>query len=87
MIRVEFYGVPRARTGVAAVDIEETATLGDLLGRLTERYPALAPECVENQRISPYCKVNFDGRRFVTDPQTKLCGVQSVLILSADAGG
>ena len=87
MIRVEFYGVPRARTGVAAADIEQAETLGDLLRDLSRRFPDLTKDCVVDQRLSPHCKANLDGSQFVSDPRTSLVGVRSVLILSADAGG
>ncbi len=85
-IRVEFYGIPRARAGVA----ETTATgtrLGDVLADLEFRFPGLADGCIENGRLRPGFMANLDGRGFTTDPDCDLSGLESVLILSADAGG
>jgi molybdopterin converting factor small subunit len=85
-IRIEFYGIPRARAGVA----ETTAVgarLGDVLADLEARFPGLADGCIENGRLRPGFMANLDGRQFTTDPDCDLTEFKSVLILSADAGG
>ena len=85
-IRVEFYGIPRQRAGVA----ETTATgdrLGEVLADLETRFPGLAECCIEDGRLRKGYVANLAGKRFVTDPATPLTSEESLLILSADAGG
>lgn len=85
-IRVEFFGIPRQRAGVAATTAEG-ARLGDVLRELEQKFPGLAEDCLQQGRLQASCTANLDGTRFVTDPQTPLTGKQVLLILSADAGG
>ncbi|NIL96407.1 MAG: hypothetical protein GTO53_05640 [Planctomycetales bacterium] len=85
-IRVEFFGIPRQRAGVAAT----TATgrrLGDVLAELERKYPGLAECCIRAGRLEPGYTANLGGNRFVTDPETELAAADVLLILSADAGG
>ena len=85
VMRVELFGVPRERAGVAAVDVQ-AETLGQLLAALAMRFPALG-ECIDAGRLQPSFVANLNGDRFVSDPRTPLRQSDSVLILSADAGG
>ncbi len=87
---VEFYGIPRQRSGTARTTIEwgaDNARLGDLLTLLGDRYPRLSEACIDGRRLRRGCVANIDGRRFVTDPETPLVAGQSLLIMSADVGG
>jgi molybdopterin converting factor small subunit len=84
-MHVEFFGVPRERAGVSELEVHAD-TLGQLLGMLAQRMPSLS-EIIEDDRLHPAFVANLNGDRFVTDPSTPLCGDDSVLILSADAGG
>ena len=84
-MHVEFFGVPRERAGVSALEVHAD-TLGQLLGELAERMPSLS-EIIQDDRLHPAFVANLNGDRFVTDPDTPLHGDDSVLILSADAGG
>lgn len=86
-IRVEFYGIPRVRAGLAEVQLPRVSSLGELLGELVRRFPQLADGCVDKVGLSESCIANLDGKRFVRDPTTPLSGVTAVLILSADSGG
>jgi molybdopterin converting factor small subunit len=87
-MRVEFYGIPRARAGVAAIDITEPRlTLGDLLQQLAAQFPEFGRDCLRDGKLAPQYLANLDGSRFVRDNSTSLADVQSVLILSADPGG
>jgi hypothetical protein len=56
-IRVEFFGVPRQRAGVAEAILESPtppATLGDALHALAVQFPQLAGECLSpDGRLSP----------------------------------
>jgi molybdopterin converting factor small subunit len=84
-MHVEFFGVPRERAGIPGLELHAD-TLGQLLGLLAERMPSLS-EIIENDRLHPAFVANLNGDRFVTDPATPLRADDSVLILSADAGG
>ena len=87
MPRIEFYGIPRQRTGVA----ETTAggsTLGDVLSELAVRYPAFAAECVAScGGLAPQVAASVGGERFVREPNTPLGEHEVLLIMSADSGG
>jgi molybdopterin converting factor small subunit len=84
-MHVEFFGVPRERAGVSALEVQ-AETLGQLLGTLAARMPSLS-EIIERDRLHPAFVANLNGDRFVTDPGTPLDADDCVLILSADAGG
>ena len=84
-MHVEFLGVSRERAGIAELDVQ-AATLGQLLGTLAVRMPALA-ELIAVDRLHPSLAANLNGDRFISDPQTPLRDEDCVLILSADAGG
>ncbi len=82
---VEFFGVPRQRAGVSQLEVQAD-TLGQLLGTLVARIPSLC-EIISVDRLHPAFVANLNGDRFVEDPGTRLQQNDSVLILSADAGG
>jgi molybdopterin converting factor small subunit len=84
-MHVEFFGLPRERAGVAAVEVQ-AATLGQLLEKLAAQVPPLA-EFVDVNRLRPVFVASLNGDCFVNDPATPLCETDHVLILSADAGG
>jgi hypothetical protein len=88
-IRVEFYGIPRIRAGVAVTTLETTdvQSLGDVLQRLAVQFPRLVPECIADRRlVAPYT-ANINGDRFVTNPQTLVPNDAALLIMASDAGG
>ncbi len=85
-VRVEFYGIPRQRAGVATATAEGT-TLGEVLADLAARYPALADDCLDGGLLRRPFTANLNGDRFVTDPATELAPTDCLLILGADAGG
>ncbi len=85
-IRVEFYGVARQRTGIAMIRLpaNQGLTLDALWAQLRGQFPRL-DAC--DTLAPPMYRVNLDGHHFVTDPKTPIHSGQSVLIMSADAGG
>jgi molybdopterin converting factor small subunit len=85
-IRVEFFGIPRARAGVPGTTACG-AKLGDVLADLAQRFPELAAACLEGNRLRAEYAANLNGRLFVRDPATALAPGDSLLILSADGGG
>lgn len=82
---VEFLGIPRARAGVAEVEVD-AATLGQLLLTLAGRFPALG-DLMPSGSLHPSITANLNGDLFVTDPTTPLAKDDRVLLLSSDAGG
>jgi len=89
-IRVEFFGIPRRRAGVAetTVAIEgPTVRLGTIVAELAARFPELAKECFQGEQLRPTVAANVSGREFLSDPDARLRAGDSLLLLSADGGG
>ena len=84
-MRVEFFGIPRERAGTAEFELQ-AETLGQLLNLLAVQFPSLR-EVVQSGRLRSPFLASLNGDRFISDPATKLSESDSVLILSADAGG
>jgi molybdopterin converting factor small subunit len=84
-MRVELLGLARERAGVGELDVEAD-TLGQLLTGLAIRFPSFN-DIVAIDRLQPSFVANLNGDRFISDPATRLKASDSVLILSADAGG
>ncbi len=84
-MRVELLGLPRERAGIAELELEAD-TLGQLLTALAIRFPSFN-ELIAADRLRPSFTANLNGDRFISDPATRLREGDSVLILSADAGG
>ncbi len=89
-IRVEFYGIPRQRTGVAATVVDvatQPAALQDVIRQLSARFPQLADTCFEQDRLRAGYTANLNGERFLADSASPLPDGSCLLILSSDAGG
>jgi hypothetical protein len=54
---------------------------------LASKLPEFGRECVSAGKLAPSLTANLDGKRFISDPATSIRDGQSLLILSADAGG
>ena len=85
-VKVELFGIPRARAGLAQT-MSSGHDLGDILADMASRFPELAVNCIQGRYLKPGFTANLSGHRFVTDPDTLLHDGDSVLILSLDAGG
>jgi len=85
-VDVEFFGIARARAGVART-IANGECLGDVLADLAARFPALGETCIDERSLRPSFTANLGGRRFVTAAETPLVEGETVLLLSVDAGG
>jgi hypothetical protein len=60
-MQVEFLGIPRERAGVSELAIE-AETLGQLLGALAVRFPALAG-LIDSDRLHPSLAANLTAMR------------------------
>jgi molybdopterin converting factor small subunit len=90
VVRVEFYGIPRSRAGVTHTTLEFPATtisLSRVVTELASRYPDFAAACVESNSLARTCVANINGERFVGVAGTTVNDGETVLIMSADAGG
>jgi len=85
-ITVEFFGIPRARAGVTRTMVEG-GCLGEVLGCLVQRFPALAEQCIDGEHLRPGYTANLGGNCFVSDPTTPLNDGDTLLLLNLDAGG
>jgi molybdopterin converting factor small subunit len=89
-IRVEFFGMARQRAGVEALLLDVPSgglPLADVLAAVSQAAPQLDGSWVAGGRLHASLAANIDGQRFVSDPATPIHDGQSLLILSADAGG
>lgn len=66
---------------------QTTAPFSDVLDKIAARLPALSRELIVEGRLHKSLTANLDGARFIHDPATMIRDSQSLLILSADAGG
>ena len=85
-IRVELFGVPRLRAGLAEL-IVEGFSLGDALTAVATACPPLEGTVLRGGRPLPAYAVNLNGDRFVTDPSTRLSEGDTLIVLDLDMGG
>lgn len=85
-VRVELYGIPRARAGVSEAQCQP-GTLASILQQLAQQFPAFGESCLEQGRLRKNYLANLGGNRFLTDLNCPVAAGQTLLILSADAGG
>ncbi len=89
-IVVEFYGIPRARAGVQqtqVLDGRESASLREILTEVAAHYPDFGANCVNDGKLRDGFVASVDGDEFIRDEDSRIASGQSLLILSADAGG
>jgi molybdopterin converting factor small subunit len=84
-MHVEFLGIPRERAGISEVELE-AGTLGEALGALVVRFPALR-QLVTPAGLHASVAANLNGDVFIRDPKTVLTASDRLILLSADAGG
>lgn len=85
-IVVEFFGIPRARTGVERTTAHGSS-LGDVLEDVAIRFPTFAEACLQGRAFRPGFTANLKGERFTTNPETELHDGDVIYVLSLDAGG
>ena len=85
-VRIELYEGARQLAGIDALDVE-ARTLGDALQALALAHPALAGRVVDGDRLATHWRANRNGDAFVDDPDAPLTDGDTLLIVSALAGG
>ncbi|MFO0914295.1 MAG: MoaD/ThiS family protein [Pirellulales bacterium] len=89
-VDIELYGVARQRAGTSHIQVPasgESLTLAQIITRLAESYPGLARECFPDGNLARDYAVCVNGERFVRAADTLIRAGESILIMSADAGG
>jgi len=86
MIRIEFFGIPRERTGMGSVDLQADC-VSSALRQIAQDFPEFADRCMNGDRLASGLIMNLNGERFTSDPATRISDGDSLLILSADVGG
>ena len=89
-IKVEFFGVPRLRAGVAEFFVDVAThqnRLGDVFMEIQRQLPGLATECFADGKIRKEYVVNVSGREFTRSLDRVVSPGDSLLIMSSDAGG
>lgn len=85
-INMEFYGVPRLRTGVHSF-VVEAETVDELIRELSRLFPQLIHHVICNHSLHPAYRLMRGTTEFLTDPSTILNPDDQILLLSVDAGG
>lgn len=85
-MRVELYGIARARAGCEAVELP-AASLGEVLAALGRRCPDLVPEVLGESGLAHGYLVSLNGERFLDEPGHALAESDTLVILGAQAGG
>ena len=88
-IHIEFFGIARQRVGEPSTTVaaDGPTPLSIVLSELENRFPELAPDCIQDGRLSKTCAANLNGDRFISDSDFTLRPTDRLLIMSADAGG
>ena len=89
-IVVEFFGIPRARVGVERVEVANERSqvpLSEVLLALADLLPDFAESCLDGSQLQSNFIASIDGHCFVQGDEAIVHDGQSILILSADAGG
>jgi molybdopterin-guanine dinucleotide biosynthesis protein A len=88
---VELFGVARllAKTGTLSVSLPAGATVAHVLEAVAERLPVLAGAVIgaDRRSLSDGYACNLNGLEFVRNADTPVTHGDSIVILSADAGG
>lgn len=86
MTTVEFYGIPRERAGLAALDVDAYNAV-ELLLALEDMCPGLGRLIGPDGALAPEYLLSLNGEEFLADLGHVLEPGDRLLLLSADAGG
>jgi len=85
-VKLELFGVVRLAAGVEHWSTC-ASSLGEALSKLVQRFPDLATGCINGNQLRKGFIANINNERFTTDSDMKLRRGDTILIMSADAGG
>ena len=85
-MRIELYGIARARAGREKVEVE-AFDLEQAIRGLAAACPGLVPDVIVQGRLREDFLVSLNGDHFVDDVTTALAEDDTLIILGAQAGG
>lgn len=89
-IRLEFFGIPRHRIGVAEFFVIVPAapvTIGQTLKEFFKQMPEAEVALMKDGNLRKEFLLNVSGKRFTSSLNDQLIDGDSLLMLSSDAGG
>ncbi len=90
-LTVEFLGLSRRLAQVKQVELQvvESATYRDVLRQLALQFPALLGQVIvpDTYDLVSSHIINIDGRRAITDVDTRADDGQRLIFMFAEAGG
>ena len=89
-IKIEYFGIPRQRVGVATETYEferEEMGIHEVLRAVAKKHPAFRQHCMDGDSINKHMTVNLNGNQFFQSQEGITRDGDALLILSADAGG
>src|SRR5260370_37256742 len=85
-ITVEFFGIPRQRSGCAET-VVRGETVAEVLAAIESSFPALRGLRRPNGGPAKHCLLSLHGHSFASDPQDPLGRGKCLLLLCTDAAG
>ncbi len=89
-IKIEYYGIPRQRVGIASEVYEfdqEEMEIHDVILAVARKHPEFQRNCMAGDRLNQHLTVNLNGTRFYQTENGTARDGDALLILSMDAGG
>ena len=84
-VTIEYFGVPRQKTGVSSDSLSFANSPTSLSDVLTEI--AFGDQCLTGDQLSRETIINLNGDEFIRSLDTQVVNGDHILILSTDAGG
>ena len=89
-VTIEYFGVPRQKTGVSSDSLSfanSPTSLADVLTEIARQHTAFGDQCLTGDQLSRETIINLNGDQFVRSLDTHVVDGDHILILSTDAGG
>ena len=89
-ITVEYFGIPRQKTGVCSDSLSFSkypVNLQQVLAEISLKHTDFTNHCMDGDQLSRQTIINLNGDQFVESLQTEVMDGDNILILSTDAGG
>ena len=90
VITVEYFGIPRQKTGVCSDSLsfsEHPVNLQQVLAEISLKHADFTVHCMDGDQLSRQTIINLNGDQFIKSLQTVVVDGDNILILSTDAGG
>ena len=90
VITVEYFGIPRQKTGVCSDSLsfsEHPVNLQQVLAEISLKHADFTDHYMDGDQLSRQTIINLNGDQFIKSLQTVVVDGDNILILSTDAGG